>query len=206
MSLFCRSSSVVSGEISLGTAFRPGGQYRHHRCEPWLQPQSGSEHRDSHAHRCAPRDSTADWWKLQTWSFSLPTGSQPDNWTPLHTEIRIPKPAWGHLVSAPTLPHPHHRASHIPPDPTPQLTQVRALNNPQVTVAAERTHGAEGGREGVQVRDARGCVDTRSFFVVQHGQPIVQGEVPEALLFKGQGLAQGQQGREEPEGPHGGHA
>lgn len=103
----------------MGTAFRPGGQYRHHRCEPWLQPQSGSEHRDSHAHRCAPRDSTADWWKLQTWSFSLPTGSQPDNWTPLHTEIRIPKPAWVHLVSAPTLPHPHHRASHIPPDPTP---------------------------------------------------------------------------------------
>lgn len=29
-----------------------------------------------------------------------------------------------------------------------------------------------------------------AFLIVQHGQPIVQGEVPEGFLLKGQGLAQ----------------
>lgn len=119
MSLFCRSSSVVSGEISLGTALRPKGQCCCHQCEPWLWPQSGSGHRDTHTHRHTPRDAATDSRNSRAGRqslFSFPTHLQPDNWTAYHTEISTPKPAQGHPIFAPTLPHLYHRIDMCPLD------------------------------------------------------------------------------------------
>lgn len=172
MSLFCRSSSVVSGEISLGTVFRPGSQCRHRQCEPRPCPRQAQStgtltHTDMHPGTLPQtgESSRAGRQKL----FSLPIRLQPDNWTPFHTEIRILEPGQGHPICVLIFPHPYHWTDmcpldrgtqavpvppHTPPTTAPRLTQVRALNNPKVAVAAERTHGTEGGCEGVQVRDA----------------------------------------------------
>lgn len=172
MSLFCRSSNVVSGEMSLGTAFRPGG-ITITDVSPGHNPEKlrvwGHRHTDMHPGTLLQPGRSSGVGRSRL--FSLPIRLQPDNWMLSHTEIRIPKPAQGHPISAPLLlcpPIPQDRhmcpldmgtqavpvLPHTPPTTAPGLTQVRALDNPQVAVAAKRTHGTEGGREGVQVRDS----------------------------------------------------